>query len=117
MRKGDIVITTNGAKVFTGNAQEHHAGEAFKPVSRSKAVSRKTRSLLAAMVAPRGALPANEAAKAMAKLRASPPADPVIAKAHASTLRVVYPGFRQQGSVKVSLQDPRPLMVEVAKRR
>jgi hypothetical protein len=105
LRKGDIVITTDGAKVFTGKAQEQHAGGEFEPVSRSKAVSRKTRSLLAAMVAPRGALPANEAAKAMAKLSTSPSADSVITEAHASTLRVVYPGFRQQGSVKVSLQD------------
>ncbi len=105
LRKGDIVITTDGAKVFTGKAQEHHAGSEFEPVSQSKALSRKTRSLLAAMVAPRGALPANEAAKAMAKLHSSLSADPVIVQAHASTLRVVYPGLRQQSSVKVSLQD------------
>ncbi|MGH1587697.1 hypothetical protein ACRBEV_04240 [Methylobacterium phyllosphaerae] len=105
LRRGDIVITTEGAKVFTGKAQEQHAGGEFEPVSRSKAVSRKTRVLLAAMVAPRGALPANEAAKAMAKLRASPSADTVAVQAHASALRVVYPGLRQQGSVKVSLQD------------
>jgi hypothetical protein len=105
LRKGDIVITTDGAKVFTGKAQEQHAGSEFEPVSRSKAVSRKTRSLLAVMIAPRGALPANEAAKAAAKLHSSPSADPAIVQAHASTLRVVYPGYRQQGSVKVSLQD------------
>jgi len=105
LRRGDIVITADGAKVFTGKAQEHHAGSEFEPVSRSKAVSRKTRSLLAAMVAPRGALPANEAAKAMAKLRTSPSTDLVTVQPHASTLRVVYPRLRQQGSVKVSLQD------------
>jgi len=105
LRRGDIVITTDGAKVFTGKPQEYHAGSEFEPVSRSKAVSRKTRSLLAAMVAPRGARPANEAAKATAKLSASPSTDPVTVQAHASTLRVVYPGLRQQGSVKVSLQD------------
>lgn len=105
LRRGDIVITTDGAKVFTGKAQEYHAGSEFEPVSRSVAVSRKTRSLLAAMVAPRGALPANEAAKAMAKLRASPSTDLVTVHAHASALRVVYPGLKQQGSVKVGLQD------------
>lgn len=105
LRKGDIVITTDGAKVFTGKAQEQHAGSEFEPVSRSKAVSRKTRAFLAAMVAPRGALPANEAAKAMAKLHTPLPAAPVAEQAHASAPRVVYPGLRQQRSVKVSLQD------------
>ena len=103
LRKGDIVITTEGAKVFTGKAQEHHAGDEFEAVTSSSAVSHKTRALVAALVAPRGALPANEAAKAMAKLRASPSADAVTVQAHASTLRVVYPAPSQPGSVRVSL--------------
>ncbi|GJE31308.1 hypothetical protein [Methylobacterium oxalidis] len=105
LRKGDIVITTNGPKVFTGKTEERHTAGDFEPVSRSSAVDRKTRTLLAAMVAPHGALPADEARKAMAKLRRpSEPADvPAAVQAQASGLRVVYPSAAQP-AVKVSLQ-------------
>ncbi|WP_132255327.1 hypothetical protein [Methylobacterium segetis] len=107
LRKGDIVITTNGPNVFTGKAEERHAAGDFEPVSRSSAVDRKTRKLLAAMVAPHGALPADEARKAMAKLsRSSEPATaPAAVQAQASGLRVVYPAAGQPAAVKVSLQE------------
>lgn len=104
LRRGDIVITTVGAKVFTGRPQERHAASEFEPMLRSTVIRRKTRALVAAMVAPHGALPASAAAKVMAKLHPLPAADGVPAQAQASTLRVVYPMPSQQGSVKVSLQ-------------
>ncbi|MER2267426.1 hypothetical protein [Methylobacterium oxalidis] len=105
LRKGDIVITTDGPKVFTGKTEERHTAGDFEPVSRSSAVDRKTRTLLAAMVAPHGALPADEARKAIAKLnRSSEPAiAPAVVQTEASGLRVVYPSAAQP-AVKVSLQ-------------
>ncbi|WP_194075113.1 hypothetical protein [Methylobacterium durans] len=107
LRKGDIVITTNGPKVFTGKTEARHAAGDFEPVSRSSAVDRKTRTLLAAMVAPHGAVPADEARKAMAKLsRSSEPATaPAATQAQASGMRVVYPSADQPAAVKVSLQE------------
>ena len=105
LRKGDIVITTAGPKVFTGKTGEKHAAGEFEPVSRSP-VDRKTCKLLAAMVAPPGALPAEEARKLMAKLprssgQSSAPAAPQVQSA---ALRVVYPSGQQGSAIKVSLQ-------------
>ena len=106
LRKGGIVITTAGPKVFAGKAGERHAAGEFEPASRSSAVDRKTRKLLATMVAPHGALPADEARKLMAKL---PPSSgqsgaPAAPQAQSADLRVVYPSGQQGLAVKVSLQ-------------
>ncbi|MGH1569390.1 hypothetical protein ACRAWG_00425 [Methylobacterium sp. P31] len=107
LRRGDIVITTSGPKVFTGKRGEQHAASEFELVSRSSAVDRKTRMLLAAMVAPRGALPADEARKMMATLqRPSNHTDvPAARQTQTAGLRVVYPSGRQGGAVRVSLQN------------
>ena len=105
LRKGDIVITAEGPKVFTGKTEERHATSDFEPVNRSSAVDRKTGKLLAAMVAPHGALPADEARKLMARLHQSQPASaPVTVQAEASSLRIVYPSATQAATVNVSLQ-------------
>jgi hypothetical protein len=69
LRKGDIVITPSGIKVSIGPRGKQHAAGEFELVSRSSAVDRRTRKLLAAMVAPSGALPADEARKLMATLQ------------------------------------------------
>jgi hypothetical protein len=105
LRKGDIVITTDGPKVFTGKIEERHATSDFEPASRSSAVDRKTRKLLAAMVAPHGALPADEARKLVAKLhQPRPTSAPTTVQAEASALRVVYPSATQAAPADVSLQ-------------
>lgn len=106
LRKGDIVITTSGPKVFKGKTGERHATTEFEPAGRSSAVDRKTRKLLAAMVAPYGALPAYEADKLLAKQRRL--SDPSSASAgqqvQTANLRVVYPSGLQGAAVRVSLQ-------------
>jgi hypothetical protein len=56
------------AGLFTGKTEERHATSDFESASRSSAVECKTRKLLAAMVAPHGALPADEVRKLVAKL-------------------------------------------------
>ncbi|CAO4154084.1 hypothetical protein [Methylorubrum extorquens] len=106
LRKGDIVITTSGPKVFKGKTGERHAAAEFEPAGRSSAVDRKTRKLLAAMVTPYGALPAYEADKLLAKQRRL--SDPSSASAgqqvQTANLRVVYPSGLQGAAVRVSLQ-------------
>ncbi|CAO4154413.1 hypothetical protein [Methylorubrum extorquens] len=106
LRKGDIVITTSGPKVFKGKTGERHAATEFEPAGRSSAVDRKTRKLLAAMVTPYGALPAYEADKLLAKQRRL--SDPSSASAgqqvQTANLRVVYPSGLQGAAVRVSLQ-------------
>ncbi|ABY28561.1 hypothetical protein Mext_0134 [Methylorubrum extorquens PA1] len=106
LRKGDIVITTSGPKVFKGKTGERHAATEFELAGRSSAVDRKTRKLLAAMVTPYGALPAYEADKLLAKQRRL--SDPSSASAgqqvQTANLRVVYPSGLQGAAVRVSLQ-------------
>lgn len=106
LRKGDIVITTSGPRVFKGKTGERHAAAEFEPAGRSSAVDRKTRKLLAAMVAPHGALPAYEADKLLANQRRL--SDPSSAsdgqQVQTANLRVVYPSGLQGAAVRVSLQ-------------
>lgn len=107
LRKGDIVIMAEGPKVFTGRAKEHHTAGDFAEASRSPGLDRKTRELLAAMVAPRGALPADEARKLVAELPrpSEQTSAPVAVQAQAAPLRVVYPSAAPEAAVKVNLQD------------
>ncbi|WP_245524153.1 hypothetical protein [Methylobacterium nonmethylotrophicum] len=90
LRKGDIVILADGPKVFTGKAAEQHRTSEFEDASRSSALDRKTRQLLAAMVRPVGAMPADEARKYLAKLRSHPAPANSGAQASTSLIRVVY---------------------------
>ena len=101
LRRGDIVITAEGPKVFTGKAKEHRVASDFEDATRSPGVDRKTRKLLSAMVAPRGALPTDEAHKVMAQLHRSPDQAraPVAVQGEASALRVVYPSAAQTMTV------------------
>lgn len=73
LRPGDIVILKTGARVFTGEREKTHTMSDFEAVDRSPLVTRKTRALLAAMIAPRGALPLDEARRLAAKLKAVGP--------------------------------------------
>lgn len=110
LRKGDIVVLGTGARVFTGRSSTHHAMSDFEPVQRAASVSKPTRKLLAGMMTPVGALPADEARRAVARLhRAGPAALPeatqasaagsatgtaittVSAVAGGSPMRVIYP--------------------------
>jgi hypothetical protein len=90
LRKGDIVIMADGPKVFTGKAGEQHRAGEFEDASRSSTLDRKTRQLLAAMVRPVGAMPAEEARKYLAKLRIHPAPTSSSAQTSASPVRVVY---------------------------
>ncbi|GJD65912.1 hypothetical protein [Methylobacterium frigidaeris] len=90
LRKGDIVIMADGPKVFTGKTGEQHRAGEFEDASRSSALDRRTRQLLAAMVRPVGAMPAEEARKYLAKLRSHPVPTNSGAQASASPVRVVY---------------------------
>jgi hypothetical protein len=93
LRPGDIVILPEGPRVFKGESGSKHRMSDFEDVSRSRAVSTKTRRDLMAMTAPVGALPADEARRAMARLRrGTPAAEPGDAEARTETaMRVIYP--------------------------
>ncbi len=68
LRKGDIVVLREGPKVFTGAAQAVHRVSDFEDAHRSKVLSIDLRKRLAAMTAPTGALPADEARKRVSSL-------------------------------------------------
>jgi hypothetical protein len=92
LRPGDIVVLKDGARVFNGTPDKQHAMHEFEPVDRSSQVDRKTRRLLAAMIAPVGALPADEARKALARLRKAPRNEaPAAQQAEVASMRVIYP--------------------------
>ncbi|MGY2053249.1 hypothetical protein [Methylobacterium sp. JK268] len=93
LRPGDIVITATGAKVFGGAVGDRHRPGDFLEASRAAGLDGKTRRLLAAMVAPAGALPADQARRLLAQLHRVPAeVTPVAVQATASLVRVVYPG-------------------------
>ncbi|GJE41090.1 hypothetical protein [Methylobacterium soli] len=93
LRPGDIVVLKDGARVFTGNPDKRHAMHEFQAVEQSSRVDRKTRRLLAAMIAPVGAMPADQARKALARLHKATPeaAPPAQQQAEATAMRVIYP--------------------------
>ncbi|MDP4022516.1 hypothetical protein Q8W71_07770 [Methylobacterium sp. NEAU 140] len=90
LRPGDIVVLNTGARVFTGNPDKRHRMSDFEPVQRSPYVSKTTRKLLAGMMTPVGALPADEARRVLARMRkATPASEPVVTQA--ATMRVINP--------------------------
>jgi hypothetical protein len=91
LKPGDIVVLKEGASVFTGQPGKRHVQRDFESVSHSDRVDHKTRKLLAGMIAPRGALPADEARKAVARLKRSAPHASEPVQAQASVMRVIYP--------------------------
>jgi hypothetical protein len=93
LRPGDIVVLPDGAHVFKGSAGKRHTMRDFEEAGRSRLVDRQTRSRLAAMVAPVGALPASEARRVVARLKRAVPheAAPPEAPAEAMAMRIIYP--------------------------
>ena len=90
LRPGDVVVLNTGPRVFTGNPDTRHTMSDFEPVQRSAYVTNATRKLLAGMMTPVGALPADEARRVVARMRKSTtPAAP--AAAQATAMRVINP--------------------------
>jgi hypothetical protein len=83
LRPGDIVILKSGPQVFTGPVEKRHTMRDFEPAQNSRLVDRRTRQQLAAMVAPVGALPADEARRVLARMKRTAPRNlaPVSAEA------------------------------------
>ncbi|HEX8418242.1 MAG TPA: hypothetical protein VF641_11645 [Methylobacterium sp.] len=93
LRPGDIVVLKDGARVFTGEPAKRHTLSDFEPVHRSSLVDRRTRTLLAGMIRPAGALPADAAQAFKARLRtiAPPTVISAVARMETAAVRVIYP--------------------------
>ncbi|AWN39152.1 hypothetical protein DK427_21300 [Methylobacterium radiodurans] len=92
LRPGDIVILKSGPQVYTGSVEKRHTMRDFEPAQSSRLIGKQTRRQLAAMVAPVGALPADEARRVLARLKRtprSPAAVPEQAVAQAGAMRVI----------------------------
>ena len=90
LRPGDIVVLATGARVFTGAPDAHHTMGDFEPAQRSAYLDKTTRKLLAGMMNPVGALPADEARRVVARLNRSP-ATAAPASARTTAMRVINP--------------------------
>lgn len=84
LRPGDIVVMANGPKVFLGHEARGRGAKAarhrmsdFEDVRNSRSVDSKTRKQLLAMMVPHGAMPAEEARKALAKARRLAPKEEI----------------------------------------
>lgn len=95
LRPGDIVILKDGARVFTGRPDKRHTLSDFDSITGSSFIDRQTRTLLAAMLLPVGALPASEARKIVARMKQSLPAAAPV-QVEASMMRVIYPWKRAE---------------------
>lgn len=91
LRPGDIVVFNTGARIFTGNPEKTHALRDFEPVQNSTRIDKRTRQQLAAMLAPVGALPADEARKVLARLKKATPRTDEPAIQQAVAMRVINP--------------------------
>ena len=84
LRPGDIVVMPSGPKVFLGHEERGRGAKAarhrmsdFEDVGRSRSLDTKTRRLILAMMVPQGAMPAEEARKALAKARRLAPREEI----------------------------------------
>lgn len=84
LRPGDIVVMPNGPKVFLGHEERGRGSKAarhrmsdFEDVRTSRSLDSKTRKQLLAMMVPHGAMPAEEARKALAKARRLAPKEEI----------------------------------------
>ncbi|MDB5645202.1 hypothetical protein [Methylobacterium sp.] len=92
LRPGDIVVMKEGPKVFVGKTDDRHTARDFESVGRSDFIDRRTRSQLAAMMLPVGAIPADQARKMMARAAKVMPASvdqPI--KVETTAMRVINP--------------------------
>lgn len=84
LRPGDIVVMPNGPKVFLGHEERGRGSKAarhrmsdFEDVRSARSLDSKTRKQLLAMMVPHGAMPAEEARKALAKARRLAPKEEI----------------------------------------
>ncbi|WP_462123468.1 hypothetical protein [Methylorubrum aminovorans] len=84
LRPGDIVVMQNGPRVFMGHGDRgrgtkaaRHRMSDFEDVKHARTINAKTRRQLMAMMLPHGAMPADEARKALAKARRLAPQETI----------------------------------------
>ena len=91
LRPGDIVVLQDGARVFTGSPDKPHSVKDFESIGRSDFIDRHTRTKLAAMMVPIGAMTADEARKRMAQSTTLPSVASTPVQVQASAMRIIYP--------------------------
>ena len=91
LRPGDIVVLQDGARVFTGSADKPHSVKDFESIGRSDFIDRHTRTRLAAMLVPVGAMTPAEARKRMELSRTLPSVADTPVQVQVSAMRVIYP--------------------------
>jgi len=91
LRPGDIVVLQDGARVFTGSPDKPHSVKDFASIGRSDFIDRHTRTKLAAMMVPIGAMTADEARKRMAQSTTLPSVASTPVQVQASAMRIIYP--------------------------
>ena len=101
LRPGDIVILPGGPKVYTGGSEARRRLSDFEPVKTSRFLDKKTRQQLLAMMTPVGAMPADQARKAMTvKLKLAQPDEIASVEANAAaepkSPRVIMPWKTQR---------------------
>lgn len=92
LRAGDIVVLSDGPKVFKGGDRLPYRTSDFEDVSRSHAVSKEMRRKLLAMASTSSAHPADEIRRKVTGLT-EPESAPVLQR-EASSVRVVYRGYQ-----------------------
>jgi hypothetical protein len=92
LRPGDIVVMKDGPKVFVGRPDDRHSARDFESVGRSDFIDRRTRTQLAAMMLPVGAMPADQARKMMARAqKVMPPGTDQPVRIETTAMRVINP--------------------------
>lgn len=91
LRPGDIVVLSDGVKVFTGNPDKPHAARDFESIGRSAFIDRHTRTLLSAMVMPVGAVPAVEARRMAARAHKVPLIATMPVPVETASMRIIAP--------------------------
>jgi hypothetical protein len=93
LKAGDVVVFADGPKVFKGRSRAPYQVSDFEDVLHSRAVSKKVQRQLLAMTG-HLAKPADELRQYATLPRSETAPDEVTAEQHASSVRVVYPGYR-----------------------
>jgi len=91
LRRGDIVVLEDGARVFTGSADKPHVLKDFESIGRSDFIDRHTRTKLMAMMVPVGAMTVAEARKRIELSKALPTIESTPVHVQASAMRIIYP--------------------------
>jgi len=91
LQPGDIVVLQDGARVFTGSPDKPHSVKDFESIGRSDFIDRHTRTKLAAMLVPIGAMTAAEARKRMEQGRTLLSVASTPVQVQASAMWIIYP--------------------------